>query len=74
MAENSSSLEFFTEIKTINTPEKAQNLLKRLTNGANDTILSALSYATKAHEGQFRKDGGPYITHPILVSCVLWRR
>ena len=71
MAENSSSLEFFTEIKTINTPEKAQNLLKRLTNGANDTILSALSYATKAHEGQFRKDGGPYITHPILVSCVV---
>lgn len=71
MAESSSSLDFFTEVKTTNSPQKAQSLLQRLTNGASDIILQALEYAARAHDGQFRKDGGPYITHPILVACIV---
>lgn len=36
-----------------------------------DKILHALSFATKSHEGIFRKSGEPYIIHPIAVSQIL---
>ena len=34
-------------------------------------IISAYEYAEKAHEGQFRSSGAPYITHPLAVSFIL---
>lgn len=34
-------------------------------------FLKALSFAAKAHEGQFRKDGNPYISHPIEIVKIL---
>ncbi|HIY21312.1 MAG TPA: bifunctional (p)ppGpp synthetase/guanosine-3',5'-bis(diphosphate) 3'-pyrophosphohydrolase [Candidatus Flavonifractor merdigallinarum] len=39
-------------------------------NPALDTkrLYDAFSYADKAHAGQLRKDGSPYITHPLAVA------
>lgn len=36
-----------------------------------DRIGKALELATKAHDGQLRKSGEPYITHPINVAKIL---
>ena len=32
-------------------------------------VDSALDYAARAHEGQRRKSGEAYVTHPIAVAC-----
>ena len=34
-------------------------------------IQKAIEVATKAHEGQFRKTGEPYIIHPLAVKKIL---
>ena len=36
-----------------------------------DMITQAYEYADKAHEGQMRQSGEPYITHPISVARIL---
>ena len=36
-----------------------------------DRIKRAVEMATKAHEGQFRKTGEPYIVHPLAVKKIL---
>ena len=36
-----------------------------------DKITEAYQYASKAHEGQMRQSGDPYITHPIAVAQIL---
>ena len=36
-----------------------------------ERIKKAVEVATKAHEGQFRKSGEPYISHPLAVKKIL---
>ncbi len=36
-----------------------------------ETIKSAYAFAKKAHDGQFRKSGDAYITHPLEVASIL---
>ena len=38
-------------------------------------FLHALEFSSAAHQGQYRKDGEPYVTHPLAVAAILasWR-
>lgn len=36
-----------------------------------ERIQKAIDFATKAHEGQFRKSGEPFIIHPLAVQKIL---
>jgi GTP pyrophosphokinase/guanosine-3',5'-bis(diphosphate) 3'-pyrophosphohydrolase len=36
-----------------------------------DLIRRAYAYGMKMHEGQFRKSGEPYFTHPVAVAAIL---
>jgi len=53
----------------ISTVEEAEKLLFSYTDSNSDIIQKALSLAKKAHQGQVRKSGEPYIIHPILVGA-----
>jgi GTP diphosphokinase / guanosine-3',5'-bis(diphosphate) 3'-diphosphatase len=36
-----------------------------------EAVRAAHEYAARAHEGQFRRTGHPYITHPLAVANIL---
>ncbi len=36
-----------------------------------DRLFEAFTYADSAHAGQLRKDGSPYITHPLAVADIV---
>ena len=38
-------------------------------------VERAFAFSENAHQGQFRKSGEPYITHPLAVASILsqWR-
>ena len=36
-----------------------------------DLLRRAYAYAAEKHEGQARRSGEPYITHPLAVSLIL---
>lgn len=36
-----------------------------------DKVVEAFDYAEKAHSGQMRRNGEPYITHPLAVANIL---
>lgn len=54
---------------------KMEQLLKRAASYLSEKDLEqvkrAYLMAEKAHEGQFRKSGEPYITHPVAVATIL---
>jgi guanosine-3',5'-bis(diphosphate) 3'-pyrophosphohydrolase len=51
------------------------NLVKRLKSYLDDDqieqVVRAYEYAEQAHEGQYRRTGDPYITHPLAVAHIL---
>ena len=58
------------------TPEARFAALRELTStylSIDDQVMleRAFEFAVKAHEGQFRKSGEPYVTHPVEVAIIL---
>ncbi len=49
----------------------SETLSTYLTQDQVDEVRSAYEYAAEAHEGQFRKTGHPYISHPLAVASIL---
>jgi GTP diphosphokinase / guanosine-3',5'-bis(diphosphate) 3'-diphosphatase len=51
------------------------NLVKRLNSYLDDDqiagVVRAYEFAERAHEGQYRRSGDPYISHPLAVANIL---
>jgi guanosine-3',5'-bis(diphosphate) 3'-pyrophosphohydrolase len=68
LAEKSSQ----SEIAAPATLDSLTELLKTyLSDQQVDKVREAHDYAKAAHEGQFRRTGHPYITHPLAVAQIL---
>src|SRR3990167_8223013 len=51
--------------------KKLRKKISYLTDVQIDKIHQAFLVASKAHKGQFRQTGEPYVTHPVSVACIL---
>ena len=49
----------------------ASNLNGYLATDQVDHVRRAYYYAEQAHDGQFRRSGEPYVTHPLAVAGIL---
>ena len=66
------SLNFFKKPENSQLSENLDLLTKSYLNpAATKKIKLAIDFANQAHEGQFRKSGEPFITHPINVGLIL---
>ena len=61
---------FIAKAKHINTVEEATEFLYEFISPSSDIVSRALKLALKAHKGQTRRSGEPYIVHPILVGAI----
>ena len=51
--------------------QELEDKLKNLTKEDRMRVRDAFQYAKAHHEGQLRKDGTPYITHPLAVAQIV---
>ena len=55
---------------TVFNADKMYTYIRGYASGAGmKQTLKALSFAREKHEGQKRKNGDPYLIHPLIMAC-----
>ncbi|NPA63653.1 MAG: bifunctional (p)ppGpp synthetase/guanosine-3',5'-bis(diphosphate) 3'-pyrophosphohydrolase [Epsilonproteobacteria bacterium] len=62
---------FLQRLQHVRSLEEAQDLLFETLHERSERVVRALEFAKRAHEGQVRKSGEPYVIHPILVAALV---
>lgn len=74
---NSSRRAFLSRVAAVRTPapKELEPLLKTVKSffpkADTEILIRAYELAKAAHDGQFRRSGEPYITHPLAVTTIL---
>ena len=56
--------------RTVFNADKMYTYIRGYASGAGmKQTLKALSFAREKHEGQKRKNGDPYLIHPLIMAC-----
>ncbi len=63
-------LEILGALKEVCGPHEATHVLENVAE-ITPRVAQALEVAHRFHAGQTRKGGGPYVTHPICVACIV---
>ena len=62
----------YDTISSLRYQNEFRQFIERLPLEVREDVTEAFYFAKNAHQGQYRKSGEPFISHPLKVAILLW--